>query len=109
MEWVDEDEEQDSDDSDEEEEENLKLPTSPPPPSFLDTRTISKDVLAEVPTYLPGRGYMEFGVSVISSLFRDSRIRALLSSLFATRLPLPHSTMLYSPRLTLARRRTSLR
>jgi len=65
MDWIDDDEEKGSDNSDEEEEENLKLPTSPPPPSFLDTRNITKDVLDEVPTYLPGRGYMDFGVSLL--------------------------------------------
>lgn len=76
MDWVDEDEEKDSDDEEEEEEEeNIKLPTSPPPPSFLDTRTILKDVLAEVPTYLPGRGYMDFAVSSGSDPFSSKCFR----------------------------------
>lgn len=60
----------DVDESEDEAEDDRSLPTSPPPPSFLDTRTISKAVLAKVPTYLPGRGYCDFSVGLYYTLCR---------------------------------------
>lgn len=56
----------DSEEDEDEDEGDRRLPYSPPPPSFLDTRTIPRSVISQVRVLIPGQGYTNYLVCILS-------------------------------------------